>query len=180
MKSANWDCWTSATVVHSNCPRVHTHIRILRTNMGTVCIQHDTIAHRIESKQKKVKGEGEAEGLDIYVGGWGGGGRGGEEKKNNKESLHASTSEGRSQGKESSEKGTKGRWRRKKATGKETQKNNNQGIFSELPPRDAANRRHFYLWMRETGLSSSTLKWFSSEINNTGLCSQMENKRASL
>lgn len=44
--------------------------------MGTVCMQHDTIAHRIENKQKKVKGEGEPEGLDIYVGG--------DRRKNNK------------------------------------------------------------------------------------------------
>lgn len=112
--------------------------------MGTVCMQHDTIAHRIENKQKKVKGEGEPEGLDIYVGG----GAGGKIIKRSKESLHASTSEGRSRRKGSSEKGmrNKGKVKKKEGNGKRnTKKPNNQGILSELPPRDAASRRHFYL-----------------------------------
>lgn len=115
--------------------------------MGTVCMQHDTIAYRIESKQKKVKGEGEPEGLDIYVGG-GVGGAGGKIIKRSKESLHASTSEGRSRRKGSSEKGmrNKGKVKKKEANEKRnTKKTNNQGILSELPPRDAASRRHFYL-----------------------------------
>lgn len=40
-KSADWDGWTSATVIHSKWPKAQTRIRMPRTNKETVCVHRD-------------------------------------------------------------------------------------------------------------------------------------------
>lgn len=74
VKSANWDGWTSATVLHSNFPKVQTHIRIPRTNKKTGSIHRDRHCYtqNREQTQEGQRGDGESESQPWHLR-WGGG-----------------------------------------------------------------------------------------------------------
>lgn len=129
VKSANCDGWTSATVIHSNGPKVQTDIRIPRTNTNTGCARHDRHCGTQNGEQTR---EGQRGGwrvrrpaLTFTLRRW-------RKIKHSRSPCVWGRQQGVDEGISPQEKewGTKGRKRRRKATVGETQKQQRRNFQS--------------------------------------------------